>query len=476
MSLPAVSLATLDACAQAELVRRREVTALELADAAIARIERLNPQLNAVVATGYEAARDRALRRDDGASLRGVPTLIKDLLPYPGLPLALGGRFLPPFPMPAGSPYTDALDRAGLIVLGKSATSEFGLLGTTEPASAAPTRNPWDLGRSTGGSSGGAVAAVASGMVPVAHASDGGGSIRGPSSFCGLFGFKPSRGRTISAGVPEDTAIGQMLSDHCVSRSVRDSIAWLHATERPGWALPPLDALRARRRRLTIGVYRPDNGGNPPDPDAAAALDQAERVCAALGHDLVEVAGPAMDTHTTGDAFFALSGRMVATTLDMLGGMLGEACDESRLDPYSRDIVARARALPEDALAAAAATLAAAALAAERSMAAVDVLLSPTVGFAAFPLGLYAPDQSPEKLAAFVVRVAGYTVPASLAGQPAMSVPLHWTSGGLPMGSHFTAAAGDDATLFSLALALEEAQPWQPRLNALIEGLYAATA
>ncbi len=186
-------MTTLDASALAELVRTKQIAPTELMEGALSRMERLNPLLNAVVSLDVDLARSKAKSVAQEGIFAGVPTLIKDVLAYPGLQLSMGGDFLPPFKVPMGSPYTDALDASGLVVVGKSATSELGLLGTTESVCRPPVANPWNLRLSAGGSSGGAVAAVASGMVPIAHASDGGGSIRGPSSFCGLFGFKPSR-------------------------------------------------------------------------------------------------------------------------------------------------------------------------------------------------------------------------------------------------------------------------------------------
>jgi amidase len=315
-------------------------------------------------------------------------------------------------------------------------------------------------------------------MVPVAHASDGGGSIRGPSSFCGLVGFKPSRGRTQSNGLPENSPSVQLLSEHCVSRSVRDSLAWLQATERQDNALrmPSLDELRANRRQLRIGVYRNDGIGNAPGPDAAAGLELAVRTCEALGHSVVEISTPPIEARAASEAFFTVSGSMVASGLEFFRSMLGSAYNEDNLEPYTRALVERARVMPQEACIKASETLSSAATIAEKSMADFDVLLCPTVGFPAFELGRYTPDKDIGELNAFIVRVASYTFLASLAGWPAMSMPLYWTRAGLPLGSHFSAAAGKDALLFSLALQLEEALPWQPRFNALMDRLDAATA
>lgn len=467
-------LLDLDATGQADLVRKGDIAPAELLDAAIARIERLQPRLNALVDFDADAARrlvPQQLR--DGAPagvFAGVPTLVKDLLAYPGLPTGFGSRLLRGARLPGASPYAQALARAGLHVLGKSATAEFGLLGTTEPLATGPTRNPWRTDASTGGSSGGAVAAVAAGMVPVAHASDGGGSIRGPASFCGLFGFKPSRGRMVAADVPPDQPAAALLGDHCVSRSVRDSAAWLKATEVPGHAapLPDVTALQnAPPPRLRIGIVRRDVFGELPSPDAIAALELGARLCATLGHEIVETAGPVYDAPAASRAFFTLTAGGLAGMARQTAALMGPAFDEAGFEPYTRHLIGRGRATSPADMQAAIATLAAAGAATRAALAGFDVLLSPTVPFTAFPLGQYGPDQDPDKLLAFTNRLAGYTAPASLAGWPAMSVPLYWSDAGLPLGCHFAAALDADALLLRLAFQLEHAAGWAPRLRRL---------
>lgn len=470
----AALLLDLDATGQAALIRTGDIAPAELLEAAIARIEALQPRVNALVDFDPAAARRQADGREPGGVFAGVPTLVKDLLAVPGFPTGFGSRLFRGARLPGTSPYAQALRRAGLVVLGKSTTSEFGLLGTTEPLATGPTRNPWRHDLSAGGSSGGAAAAVAAGMVPVAHASDGGGSIRGPASFCGLFGFKPSRGRTVAADLPPDMPTAALLADHCVSRSVRDSAAWLKATEAPGHAapLPDLAALRdAPPPRLRIGVYRRDLFGELPSPDALAALDAATRLCTDLGHDVVETAGPACDAPAVSRAFFTLTAAGLAGMADQAAALMGPAFDAGLFEPYARDLVRRARAASADEVRAAGAALAAAGASARAAGAGFDVLLSPTVPFTAFPLGRHGPGQDPDDLIAFTNRLAGYTVPASLAGWPAMSVPLYWSEAGLPLGCHFTAAHDADALLLRLAFQLEAAADWAPRLRAMQDGL-----
>lgn len=475
------SLASLDATDQARLVSTGAVSPLELVDAAIKRIERLTPHFNVLASNDFDLARKHAreMRPTAGMPFAGVPTLLKDLLAYPGHQAGFGSRLFKGQPAQGGSEYTAALDAAGLIVLGKSTTSEFGLLGTTETLAHGATKNPWNPSLSTGGSSGGAVAAVASGMVPIAHASDGGGSIRGPSSFCGLFGFKPSRDRTVNAGLPPTMPTARLIGDHCVSRSVRDSATWLAATERKDvpQALPSIDDLkRGSRKRLRIGVYRRDAFGHGVSASAEDALNTAISLCEALGHDVIVCDGPDVDAREASQAFFALTGTALGGLFDQIAAMMGGAFDETLFEPYTVELVRRARRLPEAAIADAVSAMTIAEAQANRTIAAYDVLLSPTVPFSAFPLGTEGPTEDPDQLIAFTERLAGFTNVASFAGWPAMSVPLCWTQDGLPIGCHFAAATGEDALLFSLAFQLEEAMPWQPRLVALSERLSCLSA
>lgn len=471
------TLSSMDATEQARLVSSGAASSLELVDAAIERIERLNPHLNALASRDYDLARQKARAAAPTAAaapFAGVPTLLKDLLNYPGHQAGFGTRMFKNQPAQGGSPYAAAIDAAGLIVLGKTTTSEFGLLGTTETLAHGATRNPWNLSLSTGGSSGGAVAAVASGMVPIAHASDGGGSIRGPSSFCGLFGFKPSRDRTVSAGLPPSMPTARLISDHCVSRSVRDSATWLAATERSDLPrrLPAGDVMRrGPQRQLRIGVYRRDAFANAIAAPAEEALNTAIALCEALGHHIVECDGPNVDAGETSRAFFALTGISLGGLFVQLSSTMGPAFDKSLFEPYTLALVQRARLLPEASVAAALEAILTAEACANQTIAAYDVLLSPTVPFAAFALGRHGPMEDPDQLIAFTERLAGFTSVASFAGWPAMSVPVHWSKEGLPVGCHFAARTGEDALLLALAFQLEEAEPWQPRLVELSETL-----
>ena len=472
--IDALPLVEFDATAQAEAVRAGRLTPEDLIDAAIARIERLNPLLNALSSTAFDAARRRARALTAEGDFAGVPTLLKDLLAYPGQPIGLGSRLMAGRVAPAGSPYTDALDAAGLLTIGKTTTSEFGLIGTTEPLATGATRNPWDLSRSTGGSSGGAAAAVASGMVPIAHASDGGGSIRGPASLCGVFGFKPSRWRTRFAGLPKEMPLAAILSEHCISRTVRDSATWLRATEAEDIATALPDAMVLAETppyRLRIGCYDRDAFGNAPDAAAVAALEHTATLCRTLGHEVISVEGPRFDGRAAGSAVFDIMAASTAGMLDVLAPGLAPDTMAACLEPYTIMLVAHAKGFAPSRLEEAAAELSAAGEAAERAFDGVDILLSPTIPFTAFPLGVVSPDCPLTRLRAHFERSAGFTAAASLAGWPAMSVPLSWSVEGLPAGSHFAARVGEDALLFRLAFQLEKTAPWAPRLFALSRDL-----
>lgn len=461
-----------DAVGQAELVRSGEISPKELVEAAIDRIEKVNPQVNAIASSDYSRAIDRAQTLKSESVFSGVPTLIKDVLPYPGHGLGFGSRLFAGMVAQEASDYTDALDKSGLVVLGKSTTSEFALLGTTETLAKGATRNPWDLGRSTGGSSGGAVAAVASGMVALAHSSDGGGSTRGPASFCGLFGFKPSRDRTVSNGLPAQMPTSGLISEHCVSRSVRDSAAWLSATEKPGLedGLPVSEALAPRPpRRLKIGFYTLDSRGIAPSADVQKCVLDTAKLCMSLGHDVTEILPPSFDVDAISDCYFKLSSMTMSGALETFKSMMGDQFDKNRLEPFTRQLAESGAHIAPDFAKGAFEHLATAEREANRSFAECDILLSPTVPYPAFPLAVHTPESDYAVLLQFIERVACYTFISSLAGWPAMSVPLGEDEAGLPIGSHFSAPPGHDNVLFSLAFQLEAAKPWKHRLSQLWE-------
>lgn len=458
-----------DGVGLAELVARKEVCPEEPAQAGLAVAERLNPLINAIVEGGEPDVAGQLAQASPSAPLFGVPVLVKDLLSYPGFSTAYGSRMFSAMRLaqPA-SPYALALKNAGVVVLGKATTSELGLAGTTEPLLSGQTRNPWDLEKSTGGSSGGSVAAVAAGIVPVAHASDGGGSVRGPASFCGLFGFKPSRDATLQADVPSSMPTASLLSEHCVSRSVRDSAEWLRLTwsDRHETDLPHWRVLAERKGpRLRIGYYLQDAFGRMPNEDALKTVESTIKLCQELGHELREVKGPQFDAEATAEAFFGLTGTSLQQMLAGLRSHLGSAFPAHLIEPLTLELASRYASWDEARIGKASGVLDAAKVRISDALSGVDVLLCPTVAYTAFALGRFDPSQQPATIIAHIKEVAAYTVPASIAGWTSMSVPLYWTPDGLPIGSHFAAAKGADEMLLGLAFELERARPWGRRLN-----------
>lgn len=455
----------LDAVGQAALVASGQLSALELVDAAIARCERLEKSVHALASHAFEAARERARSSQLTGPLAGVPFLIKDLLAYPGQAHALGSRLFAAQRAELGSPFTQRLDAAGLITLGKTTTSELGLLGSTESLQSGVTKNPWALERSATGSSGGAAAAVASGMVPMAHASDGGGSIRIPASACGLFGFKPGKGRSVRA---MDSDMGGLLIDHAVSRSVRDSallLSLVEADDPPGGKVGHVRG--PTRGTLRIGFYRQTALGELPAPEVQAALDASVALCRSLGHDLVEVEAPAVAGTQCAEAFFTLAGAGIDQLARMLEPMLGGELGPQHLEPFTLALLARYRAEPEGAMMRARTAVENAGQIVREFLTRFDVVLCPTLPISPPPLGTFAPNLPCELLIERTKTLAGYTAIHTFAGTPAMSVPLTQSAAGLPLGSHFAARLGAEGTLLNLAYQLEAAAPWAERWPAV---------
>ena len=456
-------IARLDAVAQAALVASGELRAVDLVDACARRLALLDPLIHAVTARDLERARARAAQVS--GPLAGVPFLIKDLVAYPGLRCSLGSRLFRDQVATAGSPFTARLDEAGLITVGKSATSELGLLGSTETLLEGVTHNPWDLALSAAGSSGGAAAAVAAGLVPMAHASDGGGSIRIPASVCGLFGLKPSRGRCVATG-DVSSPLAALVAELCVSRSVRDSALLLSLVEArgEGAALPPVGHVRGPdRRRLRIAVWSASLMGGEPEAEVRAALEDAAALCAGLGHAVTWTAPPRVDGRAISDAFFAAAGATMAGLHDFMAGALQRPLGAEDLEPFTRALIQAHRRRPADALAAVQATFAEATARYLAVFDACDVVLTPTLAARPWPLGHLSPVLDHDELLRRTERLVGYTPIHNIAGCPAMSVPLHFPERGAPLGAHFAARPGAEATLLGLAYELEAARPWRDR-------------
>ncbi|MEQ8857993.1 MAG: amidase [Pseudomonadales bacterium] len=450
----------LDATAQADLVRRGEVSALELVDAAIARIERFDPLLNAVVTRTFERAREAARGPLPQGPFRGVPYLVKDLNDVAGVRTTHGSRLFADNVAAATTPYVARALASGVIALGKSNTPEFGLIGTTESLALGVCRNPWNPDYSPGGSSGGAGAAVAAGLVPIAHATDGGGSIRIPASCCGLFGVKPSRGRL---GPAETEGAVDLSVQHCVSRSVRDSAAMFAAAEYRGAdaELAPVGLVTGPAdRRLRIAFSSRTYTGAAPHPDVEVAAQRAAELCAQLGHQ-VEEAAPVVDGERFIDAFMTVWSSSAAA---VLAEARNRGLDpDSVLEPWTLGLAVAFNARPAGEMAAAIAHFDAMARVYQAFLSRYDVVLTPTLSAPPVKIGAQAPTLPFAPLYEDVLDWVAYTPIHNAAGTAAMSVPLGWSAEGLPIGVQFATVRGGERTLFELAYELEAAAPWADR-------------
>lgn len=453
--------ARLDATAQAELIRKREVAPRELLEAAIKRVEALNPQLNAIVTPLYELARTAAGQPLPDGPFAGVPFTIKDMVDLAGTRRTAGSRSLA---TNVSTETTEIVSRslaAGLIVLGKTNMPEFALNATTESLLLGPARNPWDLSRSPGGSSGGAAVAVASGMIPLAHASDGGGSIRIPASCCGLFGLKPSRLRMVGSR-PTDSGV-----ENCVSRTVRDSATLFGWTQRQDAEapLPPVPLVSGPSpRRISIGFSTRNIYGKEPEPEVRTAIEQTAKLCERLGHRIEPAQLPVNGEEFIQHFMVAWSGG--AARVEQMTIAQGKK-PEAILESWTLHLAAHARAQPPDAGAKASAYFADLARQFATFFASRDAMLSPVVVDIPPPLSYLGPAVDPAQLWNRLVKYVSYTPVHNIAGTPAISVPLGMSRAGLPIGSQFAARVGGERTLLELAFELEQAQPWADRWPAL---------
>jgi amidase len=454
------ALARLDALAQAELCARGEVTAAELWQACQDRIAALNPLLRAIMLPAEERPPSRS------GPLAGVPFVMKDSGPWPGLRWTLGARLFRSRVTQQQTDYGKRLEAAGLVCAGKSALSEFGLLASTETLLAGATLNPWDISRSPLGSSGGSAVAVAAGLVPLAHANDGGGSIRAPASACGVFGFKPSRGRTVVAN-RSGSDFADMTSEHCISRSVRDSAFLLSLTEEASSGSGVGFVREPSARRLRIGAWSRTMSGGEPEPAVLLAHRAALALLTELGHHVEELPPPSYDMPELADAYYVVAGAAVANVVETIDRTRSEPVQRDELEPFTWSLVEALEARGADALPRARAIFARAVSQYREATREHDVVLTPTVGVESVPLGYLSPVLSRELLLERTARVLAYTPIHNIAGCPAMSVPLHWSEQGLPIGAHFAAAPGADALLLGLAYELELARPWRDRWPAL---------
>ena len=463
----------LDATAQAELVRNGEASPKELVEAAIARIEAVNPRLDAVIRTRFDAARAEAVGDLPDGPFRGVPMLLKDLgCTVEGEPTAFGLGPLRDVPMPVTSFLAAQFRAAGFIALGRTNVPEMGTTVTTEARSFPPARNPWNIDHSTGGSSGGSAAAVAAGLVPVAHANDGGGSIRIPASECGLVGLKPTRGR-VSQGplVGEGWAGGTI--DGCVARTVRDAAAVLDAISNPmpgdPYYAPPLPGPLAASvggdpGSLRIGFRdRPGVEGYLDDPECRAAVAKAARLLESLGHHVEESTPDAMLDEAFIRHFTVIIAADSESAFRAFEMLLGRPIADDEIEPRNAAYRHIGRGLDAVSYLESRTWIGLWTRQMASWWTSHDLLLTPTVGGRPPELGWFT-AAGPEEEGARVVSFIPYTAQFNMTGQPAISLPLHWTPDGLPVGVQLVAPYGREDMLVKVASQLEQAAPWRDRV------------
>lgn len=465
-------LAKLDATALAEKVRQKEVTSSELVEVVIERIERLNPKINAVITPMYEEARRIAKGKLPKGPFTGVPFLLKDVFAsYAGVRLTYGSAAFKDYVPDFDSELVIRLKRTGLITVGKTNTPEFGILPTTEPLFFGPTRNPWDPERTTGGSSGGTAAAVAAGIVPMAHGNDGGGSIRIPASCCGVFGLKPTRARNPMGPMYGDVQ-GGLAVEHALTRSVRDSATLLDATAGPDvgdpyWAPPPkrpyLQEVGADPGKLRIAFTTKAITGVTAHPDCVKAIETAVSLCSEHGHEMVE-ANPEFDIQVMYQNFVTLWSGAVTAAFKTFEQQTGNPISQDQVEPLSWELANIGRQFTAGDFLFSINNLQRISRDIARFFLEYDIWLTPTLIEPPVPLGYFdGPPEHPMKGFLRAGEFAPFTQIQNITGQPAMSVPLHWNSDGLPIGTHFVGRFGDEATLFRLASQLEAAKPWIKR-------------
>jgi amidase len=483
-----------DALGLADLVRRKEVTPGELLDEALARTAAVNPRINAVIHLMESRARESIAAGLPEGPLLGVPFLIKDLMTaYAGEPMRMGSRLFKDYVPAADEELTRRYRASGLVIFGKTNTPELGVTNVTEPELFGPTRNPWNLDRTSSGSSGGSAAAVAARIVPAANANDGGGSIRTPASNCGLVGLKPSRGRNPTGPLAPDVWWG-FIGEHAVTHTVRDSAAILDATagdypqqlmKLPAQERPYLEETGRDPGRLRVAFSFDPGLASTLHPENRKALEKTTATLRALGHEVTEVRLP-LPPESFIESYAALISADVAATLRTAETLVGRQAQADDVELATWVLARMGEAQSAADVAAALWTMQTFSRQWLAWSAGFDVLLTPTVGvppltigankltamqrrglklLTALPAGALL-SQRGKVIEAFepVFESSPYTMVANVTGQPSMSLPLHWTEDNLPMGMLFTARIGDEAVLFRLAAQLEQALPWRERI------------
>lgn len=471
-------LTELDAVGQAELVRRGDITPLELIDAAIARIERTDPQVNAVIHPLFERARDGARGRLPDGPFRGVPFLFKDLdAPLAGAPFHCGMQALKKrgYVATENAYYADKILAAGFVPVGKTNTPELGLTVTTEPQAYGPSRNPWNTDHSTGGSSGGSGAAVAARMVPAAHASDGGGSIRIPASECGLVGLKPSRGR-VSLGPQYGEYWSGLVANHVVSVSVRDTAHILDCVAgampgdpyaAPAQERPYRDEVGASPGKLRIGTWAAFPGGaGELHPECARAVLDAGDLLRDLGHEVADAHPETLDrVGDHADGFTRIVSSWVDSALMEWSATLGIELGEDDVEPATWGLAAGGRTLTAGQYVDTMKWLGRFQREVGEWWTRYDILVTPTIAVPPPRIGWLSGEgeADPAAVVARILSLIPYTPAYNLTGQPAVSLPLHWSAEGLPVGVQMVGAFGREDLLIRLASQLESARPWAER-------------
>lgn len=460
-----------DALGLAQLVKSGKVSAVELAEEAIGRIEKHNPALNAVVTKIYDQGRAAAKAPSDGP-FKGVPFLLKDILgDHEGVPTQSGSRFMSGMPATRDSTLTARFKKAGVVILGKTNVPEFGLLPTTESAFYGPAHNPWNPDHSTGGSSGGSAAAVAAGIVPIAHANDGGGSIRIPASCCGLVGLKPTRGRN-PLGPDLGDVMGGLIHEHIVSRSVRDTAAMLDCTHghevgdpyyAPPVERPFLDEVGRNPGKLRVAFSVTALDGKKVHPECVKGVEETAKLLADLGHEVVEAA-PQLPMEMLSGAFMALWAAGLAVQIDVQAMMTGRTPSDNEFEGLTWGLYQAGKQITAVQYQMAIAQVQMMSRQMAHFMEAHDVWLTPTLGAPPLKLGtIDIHERDPQKAFAPVIDYVPFTALENATGQPAISLPLHWSDDGLPVGMMFAGRFGEEALLLRLAAQLEQARPWKDK-------------
>ncbi|WP_420561742.1 amidase [Tepidicaulis sp.] len=460
-----------DGLGLAQLVAKGEVSASELTEEAISRIEKHNPTLNAVVTKLYDMGREAAKAPAKGP-FSGVPFLLKDILgDVAGVETRSGSRLMQSLPAPADNTLTQRFKAAGVSILGKTNVPEFGLLPITESALYGPARNPWNPDHSTGGSSGGSAAAVAAGIVPMAHANDGGGSIRIPASCCGLVGLKPTRARNPLGPMLGDIMSG-LISEHIVSRSVRDSAAMLDCTSGPEPGdpymapvpeRPFLEEVKQPAGKLRIAFSTKDLGGNSVHPECVKAVQETAKLLEELGHEVVETA-PNLNMEMMSGAFMAVWAAGLAMQIDATAQFTGKVPSEDNLEGLTWGLYKAGQSITASQYLMAVSAFQMLGREMARFHATYDAWMTTTLGAPPLPLGsIDIHETDPEKAFEPVQTYVPFTAIENATGQPAISLPLHWTPEGLPVGLMFAGRFGEEGLLLRLAAQLETARPWKER-------------